>query len=55
VVCCTADQHQTTETTGQTFAGSCVNRAGLTGNAGWYTSAVTVETNGTDGISSPVV
>jgi Glucodextranase, domain B len=79
-VTCTADQHQTTETTGQTFAGSCVNRAGLTGNAapltvkldktgpsatltvtgtlganGWYTSAVTVETNGTDGISSPVV
>ena len=32
-VTCTTDQHQTTETTGHTFAGSCVNRAGLTGNA----------------------
>ena len=29
-VTCTADQQQTTETTGQTFTGSCVNRAGLT-------------------------
>ncbi len=78
-VTCIADQHQTTETVGQTFAGSCVNRAGLTGNAdpltvkldktgpsaaltatgtlgadGWYTSDVTVDTNGTDSISSPV-
>ena len=79
-VTCTADQPQTTETTGQTYTGSCVNRAGLTGNAdpltvkldktapqatltatgtlganGWYTSNVTVSTNGTDNISEPVV
>ena len=69
---------QTIETPGQTFTGSCVNRAGLTGNAdpltvkldktapsaaltatgtpganGWYTSNVTVSTNGTDSISEP--
>src|SRR5262249_51139342 len=32
-VTCTADQHQTTETTGATFNGSCTNDAGLTTNA----------------------
>jgi len=32
-VTCTADQFQTTETTGTSFAGSCTNDAGLTTNA----------------------
>ena len=32
-VVCTADQHQTTETTGAVFNGSCTNNAGLTTNA----------------------
>jgi hypothetical protein len=32
-VTCTGDQHQTIETVGQTFTGSCVNQAGLAGNA----------------------
>jgi hypothetical protein len=32
-VTCTADQFQTTETTGQVFNGSCTNDAGLTTNA----------------------
>ena len=74
-VSCTADQHQTAETNGQAFNGSCTNDAGLTTNAapltvkldktgpsaalavtagtpgahGWYTSDVTVSTNGSDG------
>ena len=71
-VTCTPDQHQTTETAGTTFNGSCTNDAGLTTNAapltvkldktrpdrgpgghgrtlgtnGWYTSDVTVGTDG---------
>jgi hypothetical protein len=78
-VTCTGDQQQTGETKGETFLGSCTNRAGLTQNGapltvkldktgpsatltptgtlganGWYTSNVTVATNGTDNISSPV-
>jgi hypothetical protein len=32
-VTCTADQYQTTETTGATFSGSCTNDAGLTTDA----------------------
>ena len=32
-VTCTADQHQTTDTTGTGFNGSCTNNAGLTTNA----------------------
>jgi hypothetical protein len=32
-VSCTADQFQTTDTTGQTFHGSCTNDAGLSANA----------------------
>ncbi len=76
---CTADQHQTTETAGQAFNGSCTNDAGLTthadpltvkldktgpsaalsvtagtlGGGGWYRSDVTVDTDGTDGVSNP--
>jgi hypothetical protein len=30
IASCTADQHQTTETTGHQFSGSCTNEAGLT-------------------------
>jgi hypothetical protein len=76
---CTGDQHQTAETAGQAFNGSCTNGAGLTTNAaaltvkldktgpsatlsasgtvgdnGWYTSDVTISTNGSDSISPPV-
>jgi hypothetical protein len=81
-VTCTADQHQTTETTGAQFTGSCTNDAGLKTDAspltikldktaptdvnlavtsgtaglnGWYISNVTVNTTGTDTISTPVV
>src|SRR5439155_16116276 len=32
-VACDGDQHQTSETTGATFNGSCKNDAGLTGHA----------------------
>ena len=76
---CSIDQHQTTETAGHEFNGSCTNDAGLTTNAapltvkldktgpsaaltvtagtlgsnGWYTSDVTVDTDGADTISNP--
>src|SRR5262249_55021260 len=36
-VTCTADQYQTTETTGATFNGSCTNDAGLTTNEAPFT------------------
>jgi hypothetical protein len=76
-VTCTVDQHQTSESTGEPFAGTCTNAAGLVGHAagltikldksapttklgvsegtkgdhGWYTSNVTVHTDGTDTVS----
>lgn len=79
-VTCTADQHQTSETTGASFDGSCTNAAGLTtngtplnvkvdktgpvatlsvtsgtlGSNGWYTTDVTVHTDGSDDVSGPV-
>jgi hypothetical protein len=52
-VSCTADQSQTTETTGEVFNGSCTNQAGLVGNA----TPITVKldkTNPSVAITSPV-
>ena len=42
-VTCTADQHQTTDTTGTAFNGSCTNNAGLSANA----SAINIKRDAT--------
>ena len=79
-VSCDTDQHQTAETTGTDFTGTCTNAAGLStvspavtvkldktgpsaaltpsgtlGLNGWFTSNVTVNTSGQDPISGDVV
>jgi hypothetical protein len=48
---CTADQTQTTETTGETFNGSCRNGAGLTTNA----TSLTVKLDKSAPVITPVI
>ncbi|MBI4300923.1 MAG: hypothetical protein HY677_07275, partial [Chloroflexi bacterium] len=53
-VTCTADQQQTTETTGAVFNGACTNQAGLVGNAAPLTVKLDV-TPPTVGITGPAI